>query len=133
MKKFFAIILTIVVTLSMCACSGSAVNQEGEVVESANVGEIIFEYSSDEWVVSKLDKSIYHTSSFGSQDEFSMIITNDKYACYVVIDQKCYTMLENGDIIAGRLVERFEGMSTSKMKFVYNGKEYHAVCYDKHE
>jgi hypothetical protein len=107
MKKIIAMLLVLVLAMSMCACSDdyAYTNDAGEEVK-AESGEVVFETSGD-FTITKVDKSIYYTSSWGSKNEYTVVIKNSECAAIVLVTAEEYALWEVGDVISGTLVATY--------------------------
>ena len=130
MKKFFAIILVMVLTLSLCACN-NYVDEDGNAKEAEN-GEIVFEMVG-EFTITKIDTSTYYVSSVGHRNKYTAVMKNDEYAVVVDISVQQYACWEVGDIVSGEIVSTYSSSYGRPMTDVtINGETYDVTWYGKY-
>jgi hypothetical protein len=129
MKKIIAIILVLVTCLSLCACSGLYTTPDGKTVSVKN-NEVVFTIPESNFTVTKLDSNTYYSKSQMVRRDYMAVVKNDEYAITLAITQAEYAAWEVGDVLSGKLIEKYEAeyMRTFSY-FTYNNTEFDANWY----
>jgi hypothetical protein len=127
MKKMITLILVLVMATSMCACSGTYVNENGEKIHVKH-GETVFE-TSGEFIITKMDVSMYHVDNNPAKSVYTMVCQNDQYAFICSVNAKDYAMLNVGDAVNGKLVATYSAGQQDLVSNFTMGNSIYAVTW----
>jgi hypothetical protein len=110
MKKIIALVIALVLSLSLCACSNTYTNKNGETM-TVQSGDVVFDIT-DEFTVTKIDKSVYHVDSFGARKEYTAVLQNDEYTMVIIVSAEQYALWSIGDVVSGNLKSKYHNSYT---------------------
>ena len=133
MKKFFALILSLVVVLSLCACSGTYTNESGETVEVED-GEVVLSVPTADYIITKIDVVATRTSNTYTDYTYMATVQSDEYIITINVGPEQYARWNVGDTISGELIGKYDASHVAIMaNLIINDSSYSVRWYGKVE